>query len=589
MDKCGSLALFCLCVVMAGSSLGCSAAVSRAPRTTTETETSSSTAPAVSQDVQYVETAIVDGPPPAQSHSKNLAPNEAPSSSLPSKRSGESASSAEPIVVDTDRAAKAPPDDSEASRSEAAEKASSPFGADTPLGNDPESAMGALMGGTIEGEGFGYGGLGVRGTGRGRGSSGGSTGLGKLGTTRHGGISSSKVGSSSLDVARPPLRRSKSSAGYGSAHVRITPNVELPPTRTLTAATVPDVDRRLEYLSYLSRHGQERSILQLDMTRRVRMRVVDSRGLPVHDAAIVVVGAGVNMAGRTRADGYWDLHPGVSAPNLAGQVQVYVEVDGRTRMATLDLPAAGDSREVHIRFPEAHPRGPTTLDLAFLIDATGSMGDELEYVTEELAGIVQRVRAAMPQVEVRVAATLYRDRIDRVPLQQIPFTNDTHSVVNQLWLVDAIGGGDYPEDMNAGLAAAMMTLDWSRTNAARVLVLIADAPPQPYVDAQYTYHHALSDASARGIRILPVAASGADRTVEYLLRAMGAFTGTPYVYLTDDSGVGAHHMEADTDRINVEMFSDLLTRMLVSDLQGHGMHEPELVVQQPPSLQLTQR
>ena len=55
---------------------------------------------------------------------------------------------------------------------------------------------------------------------------------------------------------------------------------------------------------------------------------------------------------------------------------------------------------------------------------------------------------------------------------------------------------------------------------------------------------------------------------------MGASTSTPYVYLTDDSGVGGSHMEADTDRVAVERFNDLLTRMVGADLRGLGMHEP---------------
>ena len=55
---------------------------------------------------------------------------------------------------------------------------------------------------------------------------------------------------------------------------------------------------------------------------------------------------------------------------------------------------------------------------------------------------------------------------------------------------------------------------------------------------------------------------------------MGAMTSTPYVYLTDDSGIGNPHLEADTDRVAVEYFNDLLTRLLVSDMQGQGMHEP---------------
>ena len=63
----------------------------------------------------------------------------------------------------------------------------SPFGRDTALGNDPMSALGALMG-DQPGENFGFGGLGLRGTGRGGGGTGeGTIGLGSLGTIGHGG------------------------------------------------------------------------------------------------------------------------------------------------------------------------------------------------------------------------------------------------------------------------------------------------------------------------------------------------------------------------------------------------------------------
>jgi Mg-chelatase subunit ChlD len=314
------------------------------------------------------------------------------------------------------------------------------------------------------------------------------------------------------------------------------------------------------------------------MTRRVRFRVVDERDAPLHDAEVFVVAGGVRRAaGHTRADGYWDLFPGVSCPTLGGPAEVYVRVGTVTRVADVTLPQSGDSRDIHVRVPGVSAPGPTALDVVFLVDVTGSMSDELVYVREEVVGIVDRVRQAMPQVSVRVGATLYRDRGDEVRLLQVPLTASAEAFAASLRHVDAEGGGDYPEDLNAGLGAALRTQQWREGGAARVLVLIADAPPQRYPDAAYTYREGMAEASARGIRILPVAASGADRTVELLFRSMGAFTGTPYVYLTDDSGVGGAHLEADTDRIAVEMFSDLLTRLLVSELQGRGMHEPEHV------------
>jgi hypothetical protein len=187
---------------------------------------------------------------------------------------------------------------------------------------------------------------------------------------------------------------------------------------------------------------------------------------------------------------------------------------------------------------------------------------------------VHRIEAEAPGVHVRVSATFYRDRVDEAVVQQIPFTTNVAGFAAMMQNVNASGGGDYPEDMNAGLEAAMTRLSWSEGPAVRAIVLVADAPPQQYADEQYTYRQAAADASRRGIRIVPVAASGADRNVEYLFRALGTMTSTPYVYLTDDSGVGNAHMEADTDRVAVERFNDLLTRMIVSDLRGQGMHEP---------------
>ncbi|MGB8332570.1 MAG: TonB family protein [Polyangiales bacterium] len=63
----------------------------------------------------------------------------------------------------------------------------SPYGADFALGNDPNSALGAMTGNDI-GQNFGFGGLGLRGTGRGGGGLGqGTIGMGNFGTIGRGG------------------------------------------------------------------------------------------------------------------------------------------------------------------------------------------------------------------------------------------------------------------------------------------------------------------------------------------------------------------------------------------------------------------
>jgi len=381
-----------------------------------------------------------------------------------------------------------------------------------------------------------------------------------------GGASRDRSSASSLEIASPGFGPG-ASAAYGSPAPR-----RQQIARRLTAAAVADVDHREAYRSYLARHAGEAASLRLDLSRRVRILVVDSQDRPVHDARITVLGNGARVTGRTHADGYWDLFPSFQAPALYGQATVYVEAGTTSARVLVNVPAQGDGLDHVVRLPAPAAASPRQLDLAFLIDVTGSMSDELRYVNQEVTGIVDRVRAAVPGVDVRVAATFYRDRNDSVPVEQIPFSSDTSGFTARMQHVRASGGGDYPEDLDSGLAAALHTLAWSRERAVRVLVVIADAPPQHYQDAQYHYADAMRDASARGIRLLPVAASGANRTVEYLFRAMGTVTSSPYVYLTDDSGVGNAHMEADSDHVSREMFSDMLTRFLIAELQGEGMH-----------------
>jgi len=342
----------------------------------------------------------------------------------------------------------------------------------------------------------------------------------------------------------------------------------------LTAASVGDHDRRDNYLDFLSRQAHFGHELGIDTTRRVRFRVVDGHGRPVNDARIDITLGNRTATGRTHADGTWDFHPGVAIPGIAGRANARLTAGQMSRSVAFDVPAHGDGGEILMRLDGARTVMPTALDLAFAIDVTGSMEDELRYVNSEVTDIVNRVRQAAPEARIRVAATFYRDRTDRHVVQQIAFTENVSSFAQAMQGVRASGGGDYPEDMNAGLDAALNRLSWSSGNAARVLVLIADAPPKRYGDAQYDYRTAMNQASERGIRILPVAASGADRKVEYLFRAMGSVTSTPYVYLTDDSGIGNPHQEADTDRVAVEYFADLLTRLVISDLRGGGMHEP---------------
>src|SRR5207245_769667 len=102
------------------------------------------------------------------------------------------------------------------------------------------------------------------------------------------------------------------------------------------------------------------------------------------------------------------------------------------------------------------------------------------------------------------------------------------------------GGGDYPEAMHRGLEEAVK-LPWRGADTARVLFLIADAPPHAeHMDRAVTAADALRK---RGVAIYPVACSGYDEATELLMRSCALVTGGQFLFLTDDSGVGEAHGE----------------------------------------------
>ena len=73
---------------------------------------------------------------------------------------------------------------------------------------------------------------------------------------------------------------------------------------------------------------------------------------------------------------------------------------------------------------------------------------------------------------------------------------------------------------------------------------------------------AVRSAAARGIHLIPVVSSGAERDVELFGRAIAICTNGTYVFLTDDSGVGDSHLEPMVGDYTVELLHDVIVRII---------------------------
>lgn len=207
-----------------------------------------------------------------------------------------------------------------------------------------------------------------------------------------------------------------------------------------------------------------------------------------------------------------------------------------------------------------HQNAQKALDLMFVIDTTGSMGDELSYLQTELADIINRAKTQNGNYTTRLSVNFYRDVGDDYVVRPFPFTTDINSAVKNLMAQKANGGGDFEEAVEQALHNAIHEHEWSDAATAKLLFLVLDAPP--HGDAAEKMRSLTKDAAAKGIRIIPVTASGIDKNTEFLMRAIDMATGGTYVCLTNDSGVGNGHIEPSTGESQVYKLNDLLVKII---------------------------
>jgi hypothetical protein len=201
-----------------------------------------------------------------------------------------------------------------------------------------------------------------------------------------------------------------------------------------------------------------------------------------------------------------------------------------------------------------------TVDIAFAVDATGSMSDEIDFLKIELEDVIRNTFAQHPDLDLHVGSVFYRDRGDEYLSRHIDFQTDLLKVLNFIKLQRAGGGGDMPEAVDVALQTALDSLHWSKTARSRILFLVLDAPPHD--EAREKMFELIQKAAGKGVRIVPVVCSGADKSTEFIMRSIALATNGTYVFLTDESGVGLPHIKPTTDVFNIEFLNSLLERVI---------------------------
>ncbi len=314
---------------------------------------------------------------------------------------------------------------------------------------------------------------------------------------------------------------------------------------------------------------------------RYTLDLQNKSGLPIADALVHLKkkDGTVLYSARTDNTGKAELWSTLDAKaeKMRGQLVMDVEYNGLTTRIKHVTPFERSVNQLVLDVP----CGPSdNVDVAFVVDATGSMQDELDFLTAEMNDIIFRSKSISDQLNFRFANVFYRDigADEAYATRSMDFSRVLSASVNFISDQKADGGGDVPEAVDLALDSAINHLSWSTEARARIIFLILDAGPHITPEVQQRIQSLTKQAAGKGIRIVPITASGTGKATEYLMRTLALGTNGTYTFLTNHSGVGDDHIEPTTDHYDVESLNDLLVRVLKSYtyMPGCDQQIPEL-------------
>lgn len=294
----------------------------------------------------------------------------------------------------------------------------------------------------------------------------------------------------------------------------------------------------------------------LDPTNRIAVTVTND-GAPLRHQTVSLLFADGASAWEAQTDQSGTAY--LFYPSEAQAYTLTLHTDGAADIE-IEIPAANDSPQggstVQTEYTvetDAAALSYSETEVMFILDTTGSMGDEISYLQMDFAAIAEEFADG----GVTFSVNFYKDKGDEYVTRCNPFTTDVKEVQRLLNQEYADGGGDEPEAVAEILQETITNGSW-RSDTNKIAFLIFDAPPHDGYETVLL--EAICSAAKQGIQLVPVVASNAARETELFGRAAAIMTNSNYVFLTDDSGIGDSHLEPIIGAYDVELLHDIIVR-----------------------------
>ena len=176
-----------------------------------------------------------------------------------------------------------------------------------------------------------------------------------------------------------------------------------------------------------------------------------------------------------------------------------------------------------------------TVEVAFVLDTTGSMGGLLEGAKRKIWSIATAIVDSNP-TPTSAWAVAYRYIGDDYVTRTFDLTTDIQDLYANLLEMKAGGGGDWPESVNEALDVAVNKLRWTpSSDTRRIVFLVGDAPPHMDYAQDTKYPTTLAVAKQKDIIVNAVLAVAA-RDTERVWRDIAQTGNGRFIPIPQDGG-----------------------------------------------------
>ena len=296
---------------------------------------------------------------------------------------------------------------------------------------------------------------------------------------------------------------------------------------------------------------------------RYLVQVTTEKGNPVIDASVKLRAVSGESVWQTRTDN-------------TGKAELWNNFFHKSYTEKLEISVIYNELEYLCKNPHPYSQGinalslpvscdlPANVEIAFVVDATGSMDDEIMFLQSDLIDIMDKIKQSFPELEISLGSVFYRCIGNSYTTKTTPLTPKIEKTTEFIGQQSAGEGG--AEAVEEALASAVDSLGWSDSARSRILFFILDEQPLLLDSIKAKIYNYTAKAAEIGIRIVPVVASAETMahapSLEYIMRSIALATNGTYVFLTDHSNIGEKHAIPVTDRFEVELLNSLLKRLI---------------------------